>query len=786
MAVIGIGFLILVAVIWRKSARASLLGELGTGVPRDVQNQIVAAMRTGREKSVPDILFKAGLYEFAADRFAKDGDHARAAESYDHAGKASQAIQFYKRAGQHERAARAAEAKGMWSVAAREWHELKKLSKAAAAYAKCNKYQEAAKLYAEVGKFEEAGNAYERYGEHEMAARMYVRHFNDAHRLARGDLGTIDDACLLAKRASELMIKTGFVPEAAGLLRRAGYTDEAAKLFLDAGKPDEAAKTYLEAKMPEKAAPILESVGRSREASVARAEAMLRGGDTESAADHLAKGGEYMRAAELYSEQGRLREAAKSYEAGEDYMMAAEMWLKAGDEVRAAEAFARDGAYQDAAQIMLRGGEKLKAAKLYSMGGDHLQAATLLYKEGDADGAMEVLKHVGDYGENARQARALEGQILYKKGSFEDARYRFEAAIGGDPPDQYTAELYYKAARSCEAAGAVDDAMEYYRGVLGVLPSHEDARQRVKRLNEGGAGRSDALTRGGASMTVDKAKSAYAAHGNPVAANKQATLRYEVIEELARGGMGIVYRARDKVLNRVVAYKILTQELKTTATAVEYFLREARSAAAMSHPNIVTVFDAGEQGDEYYMAMEFVEGNTLKQMVRQQGPFPESLVRFVAIHSCRGLSYAHQKGLVHRDIKSGNIMMTTDRILKIMDFGLAKFVEADAQDHTRAIGTPYYMSPEQILGKELDGRSDIYSLGITLFEVATGRVPFAKGDLAYHHLHTEAPRVRALRSEISPGMEEVIYTCMRKQPQDRYQSADQLLEALRSMSQVPA
>jgi serine/threonine protein kinase len=238
--------------------------------------------------------------------------------------------------------------------------------------------------------------------------------------------------------------------------------------------------------------------------------------------------------------------------------------------------------------------------------------------------------------------------------------------------------------------------------------------------------------------------------------------------------MGVVYRARDTVLDRVVAYKLLSANLKGNDVAVKYFLREARAAAQMAHVNIVTVFDAGEQDGEFFMAMEFVEGQTLKQLITRQGAFPEKLVRYIMAHVCRGLAYAHDRGLVHRDVKPGNIMLTRDRTVKIMDFGLAKFVEEVQAQHTRAIGTPYYMSPEQILGKELDGRSDLYSLGVSMFECATGQVPFSKGDLSYHHLHTEPPSVLELNPKIGEELAGIIHKCMAKSPDDRFKSAADL------------
>jgi serine/threonine-protein kinase len=148
------------------------------------------------------------------------------------------------------------------------------------------------------------------------------------------------------------------------------------------------------------------------------------------------------------------------------------------------------------------------------------------------------------------------------------------------------------------------------------------------------------------------------------------------------------------------------------------------------------------------------------------------------IHCCRALHYAHSKGVIHRDIKSGNAMITRDKTLKIMDFGLAKFLTEYQNNHTQQVGTPFYMSPEQIIGKNIDFRSDLYSLGCTLFECATGTVPFFKGDLSYHHLHTKPPSPRSINPALTRDMEGIILKLLEKNPDDRYQSAKELIESV--------
>jgi serine/threonine-protein kinase len=208
-------------------------------------------------------------------------------------------------------------------------------------------------------------------------------------------------------------------------------------------------------------------------------------------------------------------------------------------------------------------------------------------------------------------------------------------------------------------------------------------------------------------------------------------------------------------------------------------MREAQAAAKLNHPNIVTVYDTGEQQGRYYIAMEYVEGTTLKEILRRRGPISTAGILHVLVQVAEALAYAHEKKVVHRDIKPANVMWARDKKAKLMDFGLAKVV-AEARDHTTVVaGTPYYMSPEQTLGKNIDHRTDIYSLGVTLFELATGTVPFKEGNIPYHHVHTAPPDVRTLSGDLPAPLAEIIARCLEKDPTDRFQSAKEILEAVR-------
>jgi serine/threonine-protein kinase len=211
---------------------------------------------------------------------------------------------------------------------------------------------------------------------------------------------------------------------------------------------------------------------------------------------------------------------------------------------------------------------------------------------------------------------------------------------------------------------------------------------------------------------------------------------------------------------------------------VELFLREARASASLNHPNIVTVHDAGQEGEAFFMTMELMEGLPLSDILKRHGSLGARDVMKLGIQICAGLLYAHEAGVVHRDIKTANLFFTRGKVVKIMDFGLAKMVEEVRRASTVIGGTPYYMAPEQSLGENVDARSDLYALGVTVFELLTGKVPFPDGDVAYHHRHTPPPDPRDSVAGIPEELAELVLDLMAKDPSDRPKNAGLVSERL--------
>ena len=265
--------------------------------------------------------------------------------------------------------------------------------------------------------------------------------------------------------------------------------------------------------------------------------------------------------------------------------------------------------------------------------------------------------------------------------------------------------------------------------------------------------------------------------------------RYEIIEKIGAGGMSIVYKAKDNRLQRYVAIKELREEFARDEEFVAKFRKEALAAASLSHPNIVGIFDVGNDHDVHYIVMEYIEGKTLKELIAESGPFNSEKVLELGIQIVSALKHAHNKKIIHRDIKPQNILITTDHVLKVTDFGIAKAVDSSTIVATNnAIGSVHYFSPEQAKGKYVNETSDLYSCGIVLFELATNRLPFEADShisIALKHINEEMPKPSLFNPNIFTGLEQIILKATDKRQGSRYQNADEMLADMNHVLRDP-
>lgn len=386
----------------------------------------------------------------------------------------------------------------------------------------------------------------------------------------------------------------------------------------------------------------------------------------------------------------------------------------------------------------------------------------LLVRLTRVDEAINILQRLVQHESYRGHSLKILGLCFWQKGLHYLAWQKFQQL----PPSAEIKDILYRLAADMEDTDQLLNAKVVFQHLVNADPEFRDGADRLRKIE--GIIRMEAGNR--------------EANLTPSIFLTLKDSRFVVLEEVNRGSMGIVYRARDKVLEEIVALKILNDYMTTDPSAVERFKREARAAKRLSHPHIVRIHDMFEYGNKKLLSMEFIEGVDLKTVLAERKTLPLYEIAGIARPVCEALEYAHQQSIVHRDIKPANIMITNTNQVKVTDFGIAKVLLA-GRDSTQAgsqiIGTPLYMSPEQIMGEEIDARTDIYSFGATLYELATGRPPFLDGNIEYHHLHTAPP---AMPETVPQALQQIIFKCLEKKPENRYQAISQVGDALVKLS----
>jgi serine/threonine-protein kinase len=253
--------------------------------------------------------------------------------------------------------------------------------------------------------------------------------------------------------------------------------------------------------------------------------------------------------------------------------------------------------------------------------------------------------------------------------------------------------------------------------------------------------------------------------------------RYEIIGELGKGAMGLVYKAHDPIIDRILAIKTISLSLAMDERE-DYearFYQEAKAAGRLNHPNIITVYDVGKSSDVAYIVLEYLEGRELSEILNEGKRLPIHQVLDIVKQVAQGLTYAHEHGVIHRDIKPSNIMLTSDSRVKITDFGIARMTSSAVQTQAGIVlGSPRYMSPEQVMGKPIDQRSDIFSLGVMLYEMLTETAPFVGdtlNEIMFQTININPPAPRSINNQLPVGLDFIVAKALKKEPNDRYQSA---------------
>jgi tetratricopeptide (TPR) repeat protein len=737
---------------------------------KKLMKEAAALRKKGQFEEAGDLLWSAKELDKAADYFVEGEIFGRAAEIRHDQNRFVESAELHLQAGNHESAGAIFAQQEEWARAAESYYETGSMSVAAEMYDKAGDYANAAKCYEQVEFHRHAASAYVKVKNWSKAADCLEEVFRSEFNTVKNDAAKLAELQKVAKQAGKLFHRAGKTEKAKHILEEAECWLEAGQVAVHLENFAEAAEFFRNACDLPRAADALRQLGENEAAARILGEYHRDRGELKEAAEQLEASGDFSEAGDLHRQLESYGQAGSCYRQGGDHAAAAEMYSMDGDRAAAAECYERAGRYTEAAECCALAGAFDREAELLDKAGEHMKAGEVFHREGLDDEAITALQKIDPEHEDFGRASALLGDMFRSRGQFSLAINKLRQSIGERQLERDNLPVYYTLATILEANDQLAEAVEIYEKVMAFDYHYEDVERRLVeakgRLPEG-VPMTQAPTGGGTGTgTIPVAQS-----GQPG--------RYQVVGELGRGGMGIVYKAKDTLLDRVVAYKVLPDTFKENPQAVANFMREAKAAAKLNHPNIVTVYDTGEQDGRYYIAMEFVDGTTLKEILRRRGVVSPAGILHVLVQMCEALAYAHEKKVVHRDIKPANAMWTRDKKAKIMDFGLAKVLE-EVRNHTTVVaGTPYYMSPEQTLGKNVDHRTDIYSLGVSCFELATGTVPFKEGNIPYHHVHTPAPDIREIRPEIPAALAAIVNRCLAKDPADRYQSTSEILEDVR-------
>jgi len=739
-----------------------------------------------------------GLFEDARKMYQKAQASTKLAYIYLKENKIPEAAENFEEGWDFENAAELYRQTGNYEAAAKNYLKIGNERAAADMFEKAKDWIRAANAYREAGFFRKAAELYQKAGDKAKLAQCLEDDFQHTVRREKMALSGQENLPTdetepgvikalsrnlrnLALGGGKAWLEAGKPEAAAGLFEKGGHLAEAAATYRDSGNLARAADLFFQAGMEIEAAEILEQMGDDKRSALLKARAYQSRGELASACNFYKRAGDFVSAAHICKKLGNLEEAAALYEKSEFFLEAATVYQEVRQLEKAAENFERAGKSREAAEIYREVGNLKKESELLEDLEEFYLAAVAYRKRGMGEKAIQLFQKVERNSPHYRAACQALGDLFREKGLFKLALQKYQEAIGDDEVNPENLDAYYNFGAIFEQIGEVKTALAIYEKILSFDYHCRDVSARAGNLREVVA----RMTPSGpespfGGQTTLGGQEDRGATVTQTATGKTAK-RYEVIEELGRGGMGVVYKAKDTLLDRVIALKVLPHGLRDSETAIKNFLREAKAAAALNHPNIVTIYDAGQEGGVFYIVMEFIQGQTVKEILLQSRLIPLPALVLIGGQVCRGLSYAHDNKIVHLDIKTSNVMWTEKKIAKIMDFGLAKALRDARNLQTVVGGTPFYMSPEQTLGEEVDQRSDIYSLGVMMFEMASGLLPFREGDVGYHHVHTPPPKPSQFNPRIPTILENVILRCLEKEPDNRFQSTLEIFDELKKI-----
>ncbi len=504
-------------------------------------------------------------------------------------------------------------------------------------------------------------------------------------------------------------------------------------------------------KSPLKTAQEYANLGDMKNYHITLAKDFLRKNQHQQAAQHFFLGGDLAKAGNIYETIFDYKNAIRSYVKAGQIETAGDLLIRIGERKRAARLYEKAKKYDLAIKYYKETDSQQELIDLYTNTENHFEAFKIAFKMKNIPLAEQFAKKLSKSDINFINAYIY---LMVERLEHKDHPkiLEFFQTCFSTGTVKFTSQTLTSCAEILESAGLFKQALDVYYMLLNQHTHDADVQTKIRSLEK----------KFQQSSTLPKLQS--------------YVDRFQLYRKLGTGAMGSVYKARDQLTNQWVALKTLPIN-QQDEELLRGFLQEGRTAKRLDHPNIVQIYDYGIENDHYFISMEFLEGKTLKEVLKPLGPVNMKNFLSIAPPLANALAYAHQNHIIHRDIKPSNIMLLSNRVVKLMDFGISKLTQFS--DHKSiARGTPIYISPEQILGIQTTKQSDLYSLGVVFYEMISGKPPFIEGDILHDHIHKPAEELNKISPDIPFRLVNTIMSCLAKKPDRRPSSAQKIIETL--------
>jgi serine/threonine protein kinase len=776
-------------------------------------------------------------YRRRARAAARAADYSQAGDFYRLAGDWQKATEMYLRGGHYDLAAHLAEEMG--DLASASLHYLKagdlraaadvelrleNRDKAAWLYSRAGHHARAAELFEALDQWIPAAESLERAGAGDKAAFLYMKGGQPFHAvrlfeaLIQGATGSGSaafqseaekaDVVRWHRLCGELHMKLGKPLPAAPHFEAALLMDQAAQAWRKGGEAEKAAEILLRLQRPDDAWAALKEAGKdlSGVSPAVQAAILTRQGKHREAAEVLERAGTLYLAAEAWKQAGDLLRAAQLLEKEGEIEHAADLYARAGHPAEAACLMEKGRDFTAAATLFQTAGRLEDAARMLLRAGDPLAAARLQYQRGDREGCIRALQQVTRESSEFRSASVLLGKIFAEQGLFTLAADKYLAALDGEGVSDETVSIYYALGRAHEANGRVKDAIRVYESILAHAYGYEDVLERMTSLKARGTGpqRAEQPSPGAAAdaaspiaPTVNAtaearprpaaphdATAAKTARSRPEPGARRDATRYVAGKSLGRGHAGEVFKGVDSVLGRPIAIRRI-HEAEGEAGKAQRLMAAAADASRLSHPQIVPVYDTGTDDDGPYIVAGLADGPSLRSLLHAKVRFELHRIVDIGRQIAGALEHAHGRGVLHRNLRPENIYVAPGDRVAVADFGLShRLSDLNPQELSSGL-LIQYTAPEALMRGRVDVGSDLYALGIILYEMALGHPPFRGTDIGHQHVNDPVPLPGPGERALPDFLKKVVLRCLEKDRARRYPEARSLLEELVLREIVP-